>query len=159
MSEITLDIDAGPLNARLASLMTPEAKRDLMNRLGRVMRTQVQRSFDTGKDPDGNAWKPTIRGGQILRDTGRLRNSIDYQVHGDDEVHIGTNVIYAPVHQFGATIRAKNARYLKFMVGGKFVQKRSVTIPARPFMGFGQQREERINKAVNRWVTELLGAS
>lgn len=94
---------------------------------------------------------------QILqRRTSRLIRSIAIKYGGSrDRAHaeIGTNVIYAPVHEFGATITAKNAPYLWFKIqtasrivgkGGKalkrprgifqYVRTKRVTIPARPFM-------------------------
>jgi hypothetical protein len=47
---------------------------------------------------------------------------------------IGSDVIYAPVHEYGAVISAKRAPFLQFMVLGKWVRTKSVTIPARaPF--------------------------
>lgn len=38
------------------------------------------------------------------------------------------------VHQFGAVIKAKRAKYLAIPVGGGIVLKKSVKIPARPFL-------------------------
>jgi len=155
MADITLDFDASQLNAQLEKLRNPKKTRPLMDRIGRILRTDVQMNFRGQHGPDGRPWKPTIRGGQILRDTGRLRNSIDYRVQGDDEVRIGTNLIYARTHQFGATITAKNAAYLRFVVGGKFVQKKSVEIPARPFMGLADPQLAKINAAIDAWIDTL----
>ena len=97
-------------------------------------------------------------------DKGLLRNSITYKV-GSDEAEIGTNVIYAPIHEFGGTIRAKNAPYLVFQLPGYqtrsgkltafgkaaaegavdsggnavnatgWVSVKEVTIPPRPYLG------------------------
>ena len=74
--------------------------------------------------------------GQILHNrTGTLRRSIAMTPHRSQGfVDVGTNVVYARVHEFGAVIRAKNAPFLKFQVGGKWVQKKQVLAPARPFM-------------------------
>jgi phage gpG-like protein len=68
-----------------------------------------------------------------LRDSGRLQSSIVSQANSQ-YVDIGTNVIYGPPHQFGATIKAKNAPFLVFKVRGKTIKTKQVEIPARPFM-------------------------
>jgi phage gpG-like protein len=67
-------------------------------------------------------------------------------------------VIYGPVHQFGATIQAKHAAYLRFVVGGKWVSKKEVTIPARPFLGIEDRQVGKINQALDAWFTELVGS-
>lgn len=49
-------------------------------------------------------------------------------------VGVGTNVIYARIHELGGTIKAKKGKYLKFYIKGKFIQVKQVTIPARPYL-------------------------
>ena len=44
----------------------------------------------------------------------------------------GATLIYAGVHEYGATIRAKNKPYLVFMTAAGLRRAKSVTIPARP---------------------------
>lgn len=100
---------------------------------GRALLTRVQLGFRRSQDPYGRPWKPVKRGGQPLVDRGRLRRSFGFQVERDGVV-IGTYVRYAAVHQEGATITARNHPYLRFRVGGQWVRKRSVTIPARPML-------------------------
>jgi hypothetical protein len=47
---------------------------------------------------------------------------------------IGSDVIYAPVHEYGAVISAKNAPFLVFKILGQTYRAKSVTIPERaPF--------------------------
>jgi phage gpG-like protein len=48
---------------------------------------------------------------------------------------VGTNVIYAAIHQFGGTIRPKSKRALRFRMGGRLFTLSKVSIPARPFLG------------------------
>ena len=43
--------------------------------------------------------------------TGNLKRSISFKVIGD-KVYIGTNIEYAPPHEFGATIKPVKAKYL-----------------------------------------------
>lgn len=107
--------------------------------------SEVAIRFEEGRGPDGAAWKPSRRaaeeGGQTLVDTGRLQDSI---VGASDAVsaRVGTNVIYAAIHQLGGVIRAKGraaggADALSFGRGKAKVLRTSVTMPARPFLGFG----------------------
>lgn len=117
-----------------------------------VMVAQVNKAFSTGTSPDGAAWAPPkFRKGQPLRDTGRLRNSITSRYTPTEAVS-GTNLIYAPVHQFGATIVAKNAPYLVFPTPTGWARKKSVTIPARPFYPKGPNLP-------STWTKPLIAAA
>jgi len=75
--------------------------------------------------------------GEVLKvRTGRLRSSITHEVRdvgGAVELVVGTNVVYARIHEFGGVILPKRARFLVFEVGGKKVFARKVTIPRRPY--------------------------
>ncbi len=46
---------------------------------------------------------------------------------------VGNPTIYAAIHQFGGTIRPRNAKALRFESGGRWWTVQKVTIPARPF--------------------------
>jgi phage virion morphogenesis protein len=78
----------------------------------------------------GGSWKPwapsTVKrfgkkaaGRKILIGSGRLKNSITYQVQGNT-VRIGSNLVYAAIHQ----------------MGGRAGRNRAATIPARPYLVF-----------------------
>ena len=97
-----------------------------LNRAADLVIKQSQRQYLTGPRPE--------RLGVV---TGRLRRSINKRVTVTGsriKAEIGTNVKYAPVHEFGTTIRAKNAKYLRFKIGDQWVSKKEVKIPARPFL-------------------------
>jgi len=87
--------------------------------MGRVLKTGAQLRFRTATGPDGQAWLKSFRarneGGQTLSLTRRLRNSITYEA-GNTSVTVGTNVVYAAIHQFGGVIRAKNGPFLSIPV-------------------------------------------
>lgn len=78
--------------------------------------------------------------------TGALRDSITDSV-GRNQVEVGVQnpapggaQVYAAVHQFGATITAKNKPFLAFVgADGAMVFTKQVTIPARPYVGFDDQ--------------------
>jgi len=75
----------------------------------------------------GAALVNAIRTNQTLTDTRKLRNSIDFALDGQEAVEIGTNIEYASGHQFGEETGG----------GG---------LPARPFLGFDSEDEERIRE-------------
>lgn len=92
----------------------------VMDAVGQVIQSGTQQRFVDQKDPEGRPWAPLSpvtlarrRGGgmgaQILRDTGRLMNSISYRTAGNT-VTVFSNVIYAGTHQFGAKKGAYRAR-------------------------------------------------
>ena len=103
--------------------------------------------FRSSSGPDGQPWTPLVsRVGKPLLDTGaHLRNTLTPKVTPTGFI-ISTPFPGAAVHQDGATITAKNARMLRFRMGGArprgygkgqtggWVSKQSVTIPARPYM-------------------------
>jgi phage virion morphogenesis protein len=72
--------------------------------------------------------------GQTLLDTGRLAASLTYQV-SPNGVTFGTNVIYGAIHHFG----------------GQAGRKRSVTLPARPWLVIQEEDYSDIEEAVERF--------
>ena len=96
----------------------------LLTSIGNELITSVSRRFETGTAPDGSRWPESLRarltGGQTLIKSGRLRDSIAEtgpQLTARS-VEVGTNVVYAAIHQFGGIIpphiiRARRARALR----------------------------------------------
>jgi phage gpG-like protein len=119
------------ISARLKK--TAQAKRAILKALEEEAINQVMEGFDAARDPYGTPWKQTIRGGEILQDKGGLKRSV-FRKRGSDSFTIGFTKLYAAVHQFGATIKAKGAGYLHFKLLGKWKKVRSVRIDARPMV-------------------------
>lgn len=130
----------------------------LMERFGIVLEAGTIERFDTGRGPDGTPWLPSLRarttGGKTLVDRGILRQSIR-SIAGDDRVEIGSNIIYARIHQEGGTIAAKGDGRLKFRLPGiGWRSPHQVIIPARPFLGISaDDRDELIGQAED-WIAE-----
>jgi phage virion morphogenesis protein len=110
--------------------------------------TQVRMGFRLSRDPYGTAWKPlkgartrNKRGGdrgKPLVDTGRLRGSLSYSDVSPRGFRLGSNVAYAPVHQYG-----------------------SRKIPARPMLptrdkGLGPVWARSVRQVMNRRIRELF---
>ena len=142
------------------TVMLYQHRRPLFTRLGRVTHSDSRMNFRNQRSPDGTPWAPLkMRNGQILSDSGRLKNSLSYQV-GDDEVQVGTNVKYARTHQFGATIyptsTPKRKKALAFPgPGGKTIFAKKVVIPARPFLGLEQRQVNKIHQTIDQWVRDV----
>jgi phage virion morphogenesis protein len=161
MVTMTLSLDAAPLDAALgdairrATDMTP-----LMRRIGTVLETSVSERFEQSKGPDGAAWPVSIRareeGGRTLIDSTRLRDSIVTEAE-PRAVEVGSNLEYAATHQFGATIKPREANALAFRLpGGQFVTVGQVEIPARPFLGFDARDEADIGDTVEAYFREAF---
>ena len=144
------------LGALSALALDNDDKYDLLDAIGLTVAENTRLRFLDGVDPDGNPWEPSVRakvqGGETLRDTGVLMNSITHQV-GNDFVEVGTNVPYAiPLH-FGATIRAVGGGYLKFNIPGVgWVQKREVVLPARPILGINEEDQIEVATLINNFL-------
>ena len=106
---ITIDskeIDA--LNDRIAALANMKISK-LLDGIGQEVENQTRNRLSQEKaEPDGTSWAPWSEdykatrhsGHSLLEDEGGLIDSIAYQVVGD-EVEVGSNLIYAAIHQLG----------------------------------------------------------
>lgn len=76
--------------------------------------------------------------GQVLRiRTNRLKSSIAGTANAVGDIisgKIGTNVVYARIHELGGTIVPKNGPFLKFNIGGRWIFASKVTMPKRPYL-------------------------
>lgn len=122
-----------------------------------AVKSTRDRFFDE-QGPGGLPWLPSIRkqrqGGRTLTESGTLRDNISYQV-GPGYVEWGTNMIYAGVHQFGATIRPVRANALRFQIPGVgWITRKEVTIPARPFIGVDDADREAHGDILVHWLEQ-----
>lgn len=83
--------------------------------------------------------------------SGSLRRSIHTEVEvsgAKGKAFVGTDLEYAAVQEFGATISAKTGPYLIFQVGGRWVRVPSVEIPAHPYLrpAFDQKKGEAVDE-------------
>ena len=138
------------LRSRFAKLATPAARLDVTRAVAEAAEKQIDDSFRASRGPYGRAWAPLkSRTGRPLMDTGaHLRNTLAPKITARGFV-ITTAFPGAPVHQYGATIRAKNGKALVFRAGGvrprghgrgrtgSVVFARKVVIPRRQFMPEG----------------------
>lgn len=113
-----------------------ENPKPALGEIGAMLLTSTQKRFEDERDPGGRAWEPLRhRSGPILRLSGRLYQSLTYAV-GSNQVEVGTNTIYARIHQMGG----KAGRGLK------------VTIPAREYLGLDAADERESLAIVNDYL-------
>ncbi len=130
MTRVTVTVDDTEVRRALGALAAQVA--DLtpaMTDIGQALVTTTDLTFRGQHDPWGNPWQPLSpvtlarrRGSSahILRDTGRLANSLHF-VADAHSVAVGTDVIYAATHQFGNP-------------ANRMFGRASAPIPARPFL-------------------------
>ena len=164
MSGVSYRVDTSELE-RLADDLVERISRPApaLRAVADLAEQTIQRNFTAGGRP--TRWAPLkLRDGQPLRDTGRLMNSISAQPVGDRTVLVGTNVVYAAVHNFGAkkgafgtvacqvkahkrgssTVRA-HTRNAKIPWGD---------IPQREFMVIPDEEIEDIQDLLQNWIVE-----
>lgn len=183
MAGATLTARFDDSQVRRAFLALAAIGRDggVLGAIGVGLARNTRERFDQAQDPDGQPWAslhplyaPLKRGPGILRESGMrggLQGSITSQVAGRSVI-VGSNKIYAAVHQFGATIRAKNAPALVFRLatGRTITGKRgrtspetslvfveSVTIPARPYLGLSRRDEDTVREVVFGALQRAMG--
>jgi phage gpG-like protein len=136
--------------------------------LGKKLEAVTLARFESQTDPQGKAWQKlaplTIAlrgsGGKILTRSGHLKGNIEYDVNGTT-LSLGPNTPYGAIQQYGGTIKAKNASGRLWIptsskAGNKtkrgFVTPQSVTLPPRPYIGFGDKDES----ATRFWVEDYF---
>ena len=153
---------------------------NLYKRIGTRLVASVKRNFQAGGRPV--KWKPSQRAnkkikgksGKTLIDTGRLKDSVTFQIK-DNTIEVGSNVEYAPIHQFGGkstmsqTVK-EHTRKINQAFGRQIPQrtvtvkrhKRNITVdmPARPFLMIQDEDREYmldlVKEFTERFITDNL---
>lgn len=140
------DLGNEPAMIRLAAMfddLTP-----LMDDLGAEIEDQTLERFETNIAPDGSPWLPSLRvqqaqgNAQTLVDKGHLRDSITRN-SGPRMTQVGTNVVYAAIHQFG----------------GETGRNKSVEMPARPYLGISDENERELIYIARDFHDHALGGN
>lgn len=133
--------------AKLKAVTSPQTRRAILDDFGSYLVSETQGRFENERAPDGTPWQKSFRakeqGGVTLTDKGFLKGSITYN-HDADTLEVGTNKIYAAIHQFGGEIKSKSGKKLAFRIGGALIMIDKVDIPARPYLGFTAQDKEEL---------------
>ena len=151
-TSITIEID-GLASVREALQRMVNQSQDLtplMENVAKTLASETSANFAAQGRP---SWVPILEStkaarakkgkwpGKMLQVSGALASSIT-TAHTSNTAQVGTNVIYAAIHQFGGqtaphTIAAKYAKALAWPGGfAKKVNHPGSKIPARPFLPF-----------------------
>jgi phage gpG-like protein len=134
-----------------------------LREIGFLMANEMKTNIDVGGRP--TPWPKSIRaqntGGQTLRDSGTLTNSMTSEVQGNTvaagPTAVGRKKLSDPrilaILAFGGTIKAKNKPFLRFPVpGGGWARKKEVTIPGRDYTYMPPETRETFGEIVERYV-------
>jgi phage gpG-like protein len=146
MANIVIKVDVSGLESKLAAVQEQLHPAGLLDAIGQRWLQWINDNFESEGGKVGG-WAPLAdstvaarRGGagQILQDTGVLRESFDYEVMGDSQVRVGTKVQYASFHEEGTApydIVPVTGKVLAFMGANGMVFVRHVHHP-----GLSQRR-------------------
>lgn len=152
MSQTTIDITVSEnLSAAIdRALVLGDDLSAPMGEISRAMVASAQFNFLNSKSPLGVPWKKRIPhpgkvdfAHPILRKSGDLFASLredfgpSHAAAGPE--NSGGAAIYARIHQLGGTIRPTRAKFLNTPFG----PKKSVMMPARPYLGWNDALEAR----------------
>lgn len=160
---IRLEIDDARIRSTLQRLIDTVADpSDAMRDIAMLGESSTRERFRTEIGPDGKRWKPSLRaqikGGRTLTMDGHLGDSLSSRF-GRDFAEWGVNRPYAAIHQFGGVIKPRQAKALRFrLANGGFVTTKSVTIPARPYLGISAADEADIVDILQRRIQGALDA-
>lgn len=155
-SGVSVKIDDSGLKRKLKKLKDSVDSRELMEAIGfRLIRWIGQNFRDEGTESPWKELSPNTiaarregpkhgRGNRILQDRGALMQSFDQEhaifkvsVH---RVYVGSNLKYAPAHQYGTEPRRiipRRGGLLKFITAGGWRSSKGVNhpgLPARPIL-------------------------
>lgn len=144
MAGVTLEGDWKKFEGHLEKMVSFNFT-GLHSEIGEYLVSDTKRRFKEGIDPQGHRWQPSKRAkatgrGKTLVDKARLKNSFGYKA-SPDQVQVGTNVIYAGIHQYGGVIKQK---------------KRKIRMPRRAFMGINERNTREIVSMVREKIAETV---
>lgn len=122
----------------------------LLALIGEDLVESTKERFVTKIGPDGKAWEDNAastierkgRNDPLVGETGSLNSQIFYNLVGNDELEIGSTMIYAAMQQFGGT-------------KAEFPHLRG-DIPDRPFLGFSTEDDENILQSVEDYLRNSI---
>lgn len=156
-----------------------EHRQPLMREMAAAMHDAVEENFAQQGRPAWAGWSPRYakkrQGGKILQKSGRLAASIS-EYSDNDSATVGTNVVYARIHQEGGTIniparsqRSYHKQYKDGRVGNRFVKKSKsnfsqwntmgeykITIPARPFLHLTESDVEGMENTAAEYLKRVI---
>ena len=147
MGGTSFKLDWGGMD-RMIGTATAKARQSkaAMEEIGEMLTSSTVERFSTSTAPDGTEWPVSQRaekeGGKTLVDSGRLRGSIGYEA-SPDQVIVGSNLVYACIHQ----------------LGGETGRGHAVTLPERPYIGISEDDIDEARAILADHLVGVLGGS
>lgn len=182
MPRLIIDVDSFAADKKLKGLV--DASRDLrplLIGLGMMAIREFDKNFRAQGRP--TQWAPlkpktlhrrrkSGKGAKILRDTGRLQQSLSQGRIGNvyrlepRSLTIGSNLVYARIHQFGGTIKRRprskpdgtpiRKKFAATASARMTYRARTIRIPARPYLVIPAEAISRFQRAVKKWLKESM---
>ena len=145
-------------------------KRTLPIKVGRIATDHFKENFRKGGFVNGglHPWQPAKRQlsgskratdnyGTLLSSRKHLFGSIKY-IPGDGSVVVRSNLIYAPIHNWGGTIyqqrKRKNAGKGKKSLA--LPKRVAITIPQRQFLGESKELDDKIHQKIESELEKII---
>lgn len=121
-----------------------------LREIGEIVTESVLRNFEEHRSPEGKPWKPLSKRYREWKEKKKGRSAADIlildrilmgSIHPQIEptrVLIGTNMVYAAIHQFG----------------GETGRNHAAVMPARPFLGVRNEDWSEIREVLERHIME-----
>jgi phage virion morphogenesis protein len=164
MAAASIVVDDQEITRALENLL--KAAGDLtpvFKNIGEYVSEATKDRFREEKDPDGQPWetlnplyKLTKKGPRILTGQTRSLSQIVWQLASESSVEIGSNEVYARIHNEGGDIVPKNAAALVFSMGGQTFKVKRVTIPRRQFLGINDEDRREIELIIQDHFEDAL---
>jgi len=151
---------------KIAMFMTPSVLRMFktgaqFSRMHRGMKKGVKDAIEISADTA----RGSIGGYSGLKNrSGYLRRSINTYVNSKTTsavATIGSNAVYAAIHEHGGVVTTKVSNYLMFQTQSGWVKTKLVNIPPRPFLATAVDRnyftmKQAIIKGINKEISNDL---
>ncbi|KAA6204511.1 MAG: phage virion morphogenesis protein [Candidatus Tokpelaia sp.] len=135
----------------------------IMRIIGVGLTGNIQKRLKTGAlesrwAPLNPAYKATKRNARMMVESGMLRSSLT-SAPGNGYVYIGTNRIYAAIHQLGGTIKRKyEGGWRSDKEDHTWETKSVTTMPARPFLTVEEDDREMMANIIFTRIQRLLSS-
>jgi phage virion morphogenesis protein len=147
MGGTSFKLNWGGMDRMIGTAVTKASQsKAAMEEIGEMLTSSTVERFSTSTAPDGTKWPVSQRaeneGGKTLVNKGRLRGSIGYEA-SPDQIVVGSNVVYARIHQ----------------LGGETGRGHAVTLPERPYIGISEDDIDEARAILSDHLIGVLGGS
>lgn len=167
---IKIEHNSKEINQALTELAQKVKKPNkILRKVGHTIRLYVDRKFETEGEFEGTKWQQWSESwkerreregkadGQIMSYTGELRKSIEDKISGS-VLEVGTNKVYAAIHNFGGAVKKRKSKKSKIGKKGKTAKSKTQTsgsfeMPKREYMAFESKLIEQITDEIMSELT------